>query len=154
MLSQNAESLSGLSVLFTGTSSLLSEGDKSARFPPADSIDSLFCRTLSAVMYCGSDAVWKNLSMLSRVERGGGGGGGDGGADASLGKMSIDKMSFGAMPTGGAVFFLRTRGDGGVTFRRPVGVVTFPLVPKFVSRAQSSPRMASWTQFYKTYLRP
>ena len=49
MLSQNAESLSGLSVLLSGCI------ETSIRFVEDDNIDSLFCRTLSAVMYCGSD---------------------------------------------------------------------------------------------------
>ena len=58
-------------------------------------IDNLFCRTLSAVMYCGSATVWKNLSRLSRDDRGGGGGGGgDGGAETSLCKLSFDVTSF------------------------------------------------------------
>ena len=45
----------------------------------------------------------------------------------------------------GALFFLSTSGDGGVTFRFDPGVDIFGwfVDPKFVSRAQSSPRMAS-----------
>ena len=56
MLSQKAESLSGLSVRFTGLSVLLllSFETRSIRLDE-DNIDNLFCRTLSAVMYCGSE---------------------------------------------------------------------------------------------------
>jgi hypothetical protein len=56
MLSQNAESLSGLSVLLMGLSVLLSVCCKTSMFRLlAFNIDCLFCRTLSAVMYCGSE---------------------------------------------------------------------------------------------------
>ena len=59
--------------------------------------------------------------------------------------MSLDKMSLDARPMVGALFFLSTSGDGGVTFRFDPGVDIFGwfVDPKFVSRAQSSPRMAS-----------
>ena len=55
MLSQKAESLSGLSVRFTGLSVLLLSVERTSIRLDEDNIDNLFCRTLSAVMYCGSE---------------------------------------------------------------------------------------------------